>query len=306
MIWLTLALATAFFYAVQGAWTKRLTRTVRPTVANWAIFAFAFPALAVYLAVDGVPDAGGKFWLVAAVNTGLYVLSFHLYVTAIQRGDLGLTYPLLALTPILVVPVEWLVLGDRAGPRGVTGILLVVAGVYALNFDRDEAGLLAPFRALARDPGARRMLGVTLIWSVSGTLDRVAVLDASPALYGATISGAMALALLPLALWKGRPPSADDGGEGGDAGASPPEGLGAALRRRPGALALQGLLFAAMFVCQMEALRLALASYVISIKRSGTLLTVLMGAAFFGEEKLGRRLAGTLVILAGVFLVATS
>lgn len=311
MSWVVLAGGAALFYAVQGAWTKRLTGRVTPATATWAIFAFSFPALAAYLALTGIPQVGGRFWPVLAVNVALGLLSFYLYVSAIQRGDLGITYPLLALTPILVVPVEWIVLGERAGVRGVAGILLVVAGVYLLNFVDRHAPLLEPFRALARDRGARRMMAVTVIWAISGTLDRVAVLEASPGLYGAALSGALGLGFLPFAWRSGR---GDRDVSDGPAGTGDPEGSDeAAGRRLPGALAhhapgllLQGLLFAALFICQMEALRLSLAAYVLSIKRSGVLLTVLLGALFFGERRLGRRLAGTVVILAGVFLVAGS
>lgn len=287
MTWVVLSVATAIFYAVQGAWTKRLTRDVSAMVATWAIFAFSFPVLVLYLAFQGLPAVSGRFWPALLANGALYLLSFYLYVSAIQRGELGLTYPLLALTPIFMVPVEWFLLGDRVGARGLAGIGLVVVGVYLLNFAGLRAPLLEPFRALLRDPGARRMLGVTLLWSVSGTVDRVAVLEASPAVYGASISALMGLAFLPLALRRA--------GRGED--------LREAIPRRTGGLGLQGLLFAALFICQMEALRLSLAAYVIAIKRSGTLLTVLFGTVFFGERRLGVRLGGTLIILTGVFLV---
>lgn len=321
MVWLLLAFATAVLYAAQGGWTKHLTDGVSPGVATWAIFAFAFPFLLLYLVVRGVPPVGPRFWGVLAVNSALGVLSFYLYVTAIQRGELGITYPLLALTPIFVIPVEWLLLGDAASARGMAGIALVVAGVYLLNLPERGASVAEPFRALARDPGARRMLAVALLWSLSGTLDRMAVLVSSPAFYGAWISGVLGVLFVPLAL-RGSRSGADTGEAGGAGGPERPAAEGprdsaatieasagglrllAALRERPGALALQGALFAGMFVCQMEALRLALAAYVLSIKRSGALLSVFMGARFFGEERLGRRLAGTAVILAGVVLVA--
>lgn len=306
MTWLPLAAAAAVLYALQGAWTKRLTRSVAPAVATWAIFAFALPLLALYLFVRGVPEVGAGFWPVLAVNTLLYLVSFRLYVSALQVGELGLTYPLLALTPVLVVPVEWILLGERAGLAGIVGIVLVTGGVYLLNLPPERRTFLEPFRAVARDPGCRRMLGVALIWAVSGTLDRVAVLRSSPAFYSATVSLALTGLLLPWAWRSGETPTdpeRDPGGRG-DEDALP--GLRTALRRHPAALALQGLLFAAMFASQMEALQLSLAAYVLTVKRSGTLLGVLLGGLFFRERRMGLRLAGTAVVLAGVYLVATS
>jgi len=285
--WPLLAVGAALFYGLQGAWTKRLTRRVPPIVAAWAIFAFAFPALAVYLATRGVPDLEPVFWLALLGTCSIGLLSFYLYASAIERGDVGLTVPLLALTPILLVPVEWALLGDVPGLRGLGGILLVVAGVYLLNLRDVRAGLLAPLAAPLRDPGARRMLAVAALWSVSGVLDKVAVTSSSTAFYGALQTAVLGVAFLPL--------------------------IARSDRVRPGTighnwrgLTLQGALYAAMFIVQMEALRLTLAAHVITIKRSGAIVTVLLGALAFGERDLGPRLVGTVVTVLGVLLVAGS
>lgn len=298
MTWFLLAVVAALCYALQGAWSKRLTETVSRQAATWAIFAFSFPLLAVYLAVDGLPAVETRFWWVLAVNLVLYVISFRLYVSALEVGELGITYPLLAVTPVFVVPVEWAVLGDRVGLLGLAGIVLVATGVYTLHLERRTKSLLAPFRALAARPGARRMLAVALVWAVSGTLDRAAVLSASPAAYGVAISLGVGLALAPSALrdvgFAFVPGAEDDAGE--------PRSRRAVL----GGLGVQGLLFAVMFVAQMEALRLSLAANVITVKRSGTLLTVVLGGMLFREKGLAQRLAGTVVVLVGVYLVARS
>ncbi len=286
MTWLLLALATALFYGLQGVWTKWITRTVSGAAASWAIFAFAFPLLATCLAFQGLPPVEERFWPALLTNVAINLVSFYLYVSAIQKGDLGLTYPLLALTPVFVLPVEWLLLGDFPGARGLGGIALVVLGVYLLNFSERRAGWFAPFGAVLRDPGARRMLAVAIIWSVSAVVDKVATISSSPAFYGTLESGLIALAFVPLVMRQG-------------------EGFRAALSRKTWwLLAVQGLLFALMFVVQMEAIQRTLAAYVISIKRSGAIVSVLLGAFLFGEPRLRERLAGAVVILAGVLLIA--
>ena len=292
MTWALLAAGAATAYALQGAWTKRLTGWTTTAVATWAIFGLSFPLLAAYALLRGVPDVANSFWWALAANVAVQLFAFRLYVSAVTEGELGTTYPLLAVTPALVVPVEWLLLGDRPGPRGVLGIVLVVAGVYLLQLRGGGRSPLAPLRALARDRGARRMLLVAALWAVTGTVDRVAVLASSPSFYGAALSLALGIGFLPAAL-------RDRGGDGDGAT------LRDALSRRPGPLAIQGLIFAAMFVTQMEALRLAIASYVLSIKRSGTLLAVFLGGSWFEESGTGRKAAATMVLLAGVVLVAT-
>lgn len=312
MTWLLLAAAAATFYALQGAWTKRITAEVSRLSATWGLFAFSFPLLGGYLALRGVPAVEPAFWPALAANLFvLYPLSMYLFVSAMTKGDLGLTYPLLALTPIMIVPVEWLLLGDTPELQGLAGIVLVIAGVYLLNFRREDASLLAPFAAVARDPGARRGLAVAVLWAVGGTVDRVAVVHSSPAFYGTVITGGLTLlGLVPLA-WTGafrRPGRSAGGGEPSsgeaDPGGSDAGSLSLLTPRAAGFLLVQGLLNGLMFVCQMEALRLSLAAYVITIKRTGTLLSVLLGWAFFQEGLVRKRLAGAAVIVAGVALVA--
>lgn len=286
MTWLVLAAGSALFYALQGVWTKRISARVPLISATWAIFLFSFPLIGLAMAVDGVPTVGPRFLPAVLATTVLSVVSFSLYVSALHRSDIGLTYPLLALTPVLLVPVEWLLLGDLPERIGLAGIALAVVGVYLLNFGRREGGVLGPLRAIARDSGARRMLAVALLWGVGAALDRVAVLDSSPLFYGTVLTGLVSLAFLPIVLLRGG-------------------GLGAALRPGiRGALMVQGGLFAAMFVFQMAAVELTLASYVVSVKRSGAIITVILGALLFREQGTRYRLAGTTVILLGVFLIA--
>jgi surface polysaccharide O-acyltransferase-like enzyme len=44
-----------------------------------------------------------------------------------------MTYPLLALTPVFVVPVEWVLLDEIPGRIGLVGIVLAVLGVYLVH-----------------------------------------------------------------------------------------------------------------------------------------------------------------------------
>ncbi len=293
-MWAVLAVGTAVFYALHGAWSKRVAAAVGPLLAGWSLFAFAFPLLLLYLLGQGIPEIGARFWPVWIANATLNVGASYLFLSALRMGDLGLTFPLLALTPIFVLPIEWVLLRELPGPWGAVGVLLIVSGVYLLNFGDRRAGFLAPLAAIGRDPGGVRMLGVAVIWSVTGTLDRVAVLESSPAFYGVMLSSGVALLFLPLIWISERGPTfAAPRGRSGDGVLSR---LGTAGR---GVLVLHGLLFATMFVLQMEALNVALASYVLSIKRTGAILAVLLGYAAFQEGALRERLTGTVITVVG-------
>jgi uncharacterized membrane protein len=59
-----------------------------------------------------------------------------------------------------------------------------------------------------------------------------------------------------------------------------------------------------MILSQFTALEMTVASYVIAIKRAGMVLAVLFGHFFFKEKHLRERLAGALLMTAGVILLS--
>ena len=189
MIWPVLAGGTALFYALHGGWSARMSRRIGAVLGGWALFSFALPILLVYLSVRGIPEVDAGFWPAWGVAVVGNLAAWYLFFAALRLGDLGIIYPLLALTPVFVVPVEWVLLRETPAAAGLLGIGLVVVGVYLLNFRAIRTGLLAPFTSLIRDGAAVRALAVAVIWSVTGTLDRVAVLESSPAFYGFMLSG---------------------------------------------------------------------------------------------------------------------
>jgi drug/metabolite transporter (DMT)-like permease len=303
MTWAVLAGGSAVFYALHGGWSTRISRKGGAVFAGWALFTFALPVLGAYLALRGVPTVAPRFWPVWGSNAVMNLGALYLFFSALRSGDLGITYPLLALTPLFVIPIEYVMLGELPGPWGLVGVLLIVLGVYLLNFQGVGAGLGAPFRALSRNRGALQMLAVAVLWSLGGTLDPVAVVASSPAFYAFMFSVALSgLFLVVLLLGRKRSAPVQGGALGSPPGPSGPHLVG--LRAhvagfRAWELALHGSLWATMVTFQMEALLLAQVSYVLAIKRTGTLLAVLLGYVAFREGSLAPRLFGALITLAG-------
>jgi uncharacterized membrane protein len=64
-----------------------------------------------------------------------------------------------------------------------------------------------------------------------------------------------------------------------------------------------GLFAATRIIFQMLAINLALVSYVISIKRTSVLFSIFFGYLVFKEKGVRGRLAGALLMLAGVLLI---
>lgn len=293
MLWFALAIVVAVTYAAQGLCSKRLLRDHSEARVRWLLFVVATPLLAGYLAVRGLPEVRPGFWPVLAIAAVGGVLSFWLFMRALQLTDLSIAYPLISLTPLVMVPVEFVLLGDLPRATGLLGIVAIVAGVYVLNLSSGRTRPLDPLRAVLRDRGALFALALAGVWAVTGVIDKVAINHSSPAFYAPLMALSIALLFTPAALRA----DAQDG-----AGDTPGQATGASSKDLLFIL-LQGLFFAIMIVAQFEAIRLTLVSYVISIKRSGTLLGVLFGYLFLAEREFGYRLAGAAVIVVGIFLL---
>jgi len=283
-VWVPLAAVTAVAFALSGTYAKALSSRAHVYAITWAMMTLTLPWSAALLALDGVPTVRPGFYSAALASVVLNMVSMTLEVKALSVSPLSLTVPFLAFTPLFMLATSYLVLGEVPDAKGVAGIVLVAAGAYAINLEKVRGGLLCPLKAIAREPGSRIMLLVALLWSVSAVYDKKATLASSPAFYTTFFAAAAGVLYAPA--------------------------LVVGLRRKPVGremvprLFLLGLVCAVMVLSQFAALRLALASYVIAVKRSGMLLSVVLGRVLFKERSLAVRLLGAALMIAGVVTIS--
>lgn len=284
MTWVLFAFLTAFFESAKDIFGKRGLAKSDEYVVAWAWRFFAVPFLLPPLLLTGIPPLDREFFLALAVSGGLNVLTSVLYLRALRLSDLSVTVPMVTFTPLFLLLTSPLLLGESPSPLGMSGVLLIVLGSYLLNIRTRALGYLAPFRALLSEPGPRLMLLVALIWSITANVDKIGLQHSSPMFYGFAVNAFLALALLPLALPRLR-------------------GKGQALQANLGNLLAIGGAGGLTIACQMVALNLAIVPYVIAIKRTSTILSVLWGTLILREPGLRERLLGTVVMVLGVVLI---
>ena len=270
----------------------------------------------------GPPSPGDRFLTALLVSGSINAVATPLIVWALKHGDLSLVAPLTSLTPLFMLGTGVLVLGEVPSALGGLGVAVIVAGAYLLNLTDRRLGLLAPFRALVRDAGARAMLLVAFLYSVSSTYDKVGTQASSPLFWAASVQAVVASVLVPLAAWRWRIRRRRSGVSGSSdpsrqTGPRSPRDPTTTATAEDGAAAtlagvevgpvtatlLAGAILAIGLAAQMTALTLTLAAYVISVKRISTLFGVLLGHALFHEADLRQRLLGAAVMLAGFVLL---
>lgn len=229
------------------------------------------------------------FWGWMAVLAPLELAAMLLYMRAIRDHALSLTLPYMAFTPVFIVVIGRLLLGETVSDQGLAGIALVVAGSWLLNFESvgrlSARALLAPFRAVLRNPGSRMMLLAAVIYAFTAAGSKAAMQSVGSegfgALYFAVVGGA---ALVAVSLVRPRAWSI--------------------LRERPAASLVVAGLMALMVVTHFAAIAQVEAAYMIAVKRTSLLFGILYGALLFGERHLGRHLLAGGLMVAGVALIA--
>lgn len=284
MTWVLFAFLTAFFESAKDVFGKKGLQRSDEYVVAWAWRFFAIPFLLPPLLLTGIPALDREFFLALAVSGGLNLATSVLYLRALRLSDLSVTVPMVTFTPLFLLLTSPLLLGESPNALGMTGVLLIVLGSYLLNLRQRSRGYLAPFKALLREPGPRLMLLVALIWSITANVDKIGLQHSSPMFYGFALNAFLAIGLFPLALRRMR-------------------GNRLALQANFGNLLAIGACGGLTIACQMYALSLAIVPYVIAIKRTSSIMSVLWGALLFREAGLRERLTGTVVMVAGVALI---
>jgi len=284
MLWFILSLLTAITHAARAAVSKKLLQNVDEYLVAWATSFFALPFMIITLFFFGLPKIDNVFWIALSMGVLLNTITTILYFKSIKVSPLSLTVPFLTFTPLFLLITSPIMLGEFPSLLGVIGILLIVFGAYVLNIQTLHKGFLAPFKAIFKEKGSVLMLIVALIFSIAANIDKIAILHSNPIFYILTFHIFLTLIFTSIIHFKSKDKIEK-------------------IKRNYKGLILIGFLFAVMIMAQMIAVKLTLVPYVISIKRTTAIFSVIFGYLFFKEKNFKQCLLGAIIMVIGVFLI---
>jgi drug/metabolite transporter (DMT)-like permease len=290
--WILFPLAAALFQASRLAVTKRLSfdfsaRTLTLYV-NLASLMVTLPLIIWYHDIPLQEPIYVLVVLAGAVFSGLGGWSLN---AAIKGGDISVVGPTMTLTPAFVLMIEWLLTGSLPGPRGLFGLAILVSGSWLISLQRPIPHWYDPLRRLFLEPGSALTLTAALCFAAASTLGRIGIGMSDPLSFAVVVAIINPVVLVVI-FWSQDKHFLRD--------ALPPD-----LGRHAAALILLGLLFALMRMADQIALSLTLASYAMTVKRTGGVMSVLLGHWYFREGRLATRLTGSLVMLLGLMLLVS-
>ncbi len=287
MVWYIFSFLNAFFESLKDVYGKKGLKVVDEYVVAWSWSFFTLPFLIPIVLFTGIPNLGNQFWLALLVGGGLNVPATILYMKAIKLSDLSITIPMITFTPLFLLLTSPLIVGEFPSSVALIGIFLIVFGSYVLNLNKRQKGYLYPFQALLKEPGPKLMLLVAFIWSITANFDKVGVLNSSALFWVLAANAFISAAMFPIVLVASRKSIKQ-------------------ISKSLNYLVPLGFFAAVSLVFQMIAIGMTLVAYVISIKRTSAIMSVLFGHFIFKEKGLKERLLGTIIMIIGVLLITLS
>lgn len=286
-MWIVYSLLTAFSLATSDALTKRALSSGDEYFIAWERLLFALPVLLISLLFIEFPPLDKTFWLATLCALPLEITAIILYTKALKSSPLSLTMPFLALTPVFLILMSYLILGERVSKEGAAGIILMAAGSYLLNIHKIKKSLLEPVKAIFREKGSVMMIAVAFIFSFTSSLGKMAIEHSSPVFFGAFYFILVFLLFTPIAVMKNR-------------------GGIIIAKKDIIPLASIGVTYSLMIIFHMLAMNLVNVAYMISVKRTSLLFSILYGCFLFNEERIAGKAIGSVIMLSGFILIVFS
>jgi len=283
---------------------KQIMLRQNATAATFAYRSLStlFVAIAVIvLARTGTPVRivdGGAFFGIPflhwspAVTFGAYMVALTAilgyaswaHLKAFQLSALSTTAPLLSFTPVFVIFTGWVGFGEVPSWTKVLGIVLIVAGAFAIHIDLLAESWLSPFKALVGETGSRYMMAVALLYAISGPIEkRVVLMSGAFTEALAYAFGTMALFFALSLAFRVDPRTP--------------------FRQEPWTVFWLACSDVLVLVTQLVAAALMPVVVGISLKRAGTIVIVLLGWLWFKEKGISRKLLGSAIMVVGVLLI---
>ena len=298
--WTWYALLAAISTASTDALIKKYLSFLSPVEMAMARFVAPVPLLVPLLFLTKIPHLSPTFWSTVVLLVPLEFTAMFLYMNALRTSQMSLSIPMLAFSPSFIVVTGWLILGEDVSFKGFCGIMSTVFGAYLLHvIPGGDRGVLEPLKALFKYKGSRYMLGVAFIYSITSCLGKKAILLSSPTFFAPFYFSLLGVTLPLFYAFSSKKRLFH-------------QVLVAVRSRASHVLALLpvfvgiGVLQALMVYSHMISISMTNAAYMITVKRTSLLFSILLGATLFGERPLVPRLLGGSLMLFGVFLVVTS
>ena len=295
MLWLLLGIASGFFFSVYHIINKIFIKDRDPIYFAYSLMIMigliSFPFLIILRKHIILNLKAILFFSVIAL---IIVVAQSLYFASLKLGEVSKTAPLLTLTPLFTLVIAMISLHELPSYIAITGIILLVIGTYLLNYTKNSHfDVLEPFKLLVKNKSSRYMMIVTIIYGLGSVIDKHLILS-SNALTRILLYSYFSIPIFSIYLiFK-------------DGANNMIEKTRMNISKYYKPLIFILVVNYLVIIPQMWGISLTNTVFVISLKRTAAIFTVIFAYFIFHEKKdFMTTLIGAVLMVAGVFLIVT-
>ena len=227
---------------------------------------------------------------VAAMGASMLgnVLAFIVYNYSVKEGELSRIVPLTRLTPIFAAAIAALVLGEKIDLKLASGILLATTGAIIVLKEKHISYLKSVEDGLHVKALQAAVLS-SVLYGATSVADRYATQVIQPEIYTISTYIALTTGMMVFIRLKFQ---------------NPRDKITSTFKEYPGFYTLTGLIAASSTLAIFKAFSQASAAQVTTVQQFQVLIPVISGVILFDEGELLRKLAGSIVLIAGIGLTA--
>lgn len=245
------------------------------------------PFLLVGFLFYDVPRVSVNFYIVIIINAVVWLIALFLFMKALQMSDMSVSIPMLSFSPIFLLFVSYILLGEFPSLVGLAGIIVVVAGSYILNISSVKYGYLEPFKLIFRNKGIFYMLVAAFLFSITASLAKMAINLSNPAyfIFVHYLLTSVFLAILffrKISTYKKH------------------------LKKSFKYFLVSGVAGAFSELAVSAAFSMAIVPYVISLKRINVIFSVIFGFLLFKEKNFKHAITGAIIMFIGAAMIILS
>ncbi len=273
------------FGSAKDLVSKKLSFNVHTTVNTFASFAYALPGYFLVMLLFysiGLEDFSfsGKFFLYVFLRSITDICAEWCKMRSFLLGDISLVSCFFSLDLFFLLFTSYLITGDVIPPAGILGIVVVVLGTLVAAY---------PIFKQGRDKIKKNISAILMsslsafFFSLNNSLDRLAAQNSSPLFSAFTMTFFSCLFLLPLLLKHKKSLHV--------------------LKSQNKLFFFRGVLELLFMTSKMTAVRYLPAPYVVGLRKSTVIFSIIGGKLLYNEKDFKVRLLSGLIILVGVFLI---
>ena len=282
-MWVIYAVLNPFIDASRNVFSKKASLNVDSLVVSWGNN--FVPFLLFLPVVFFIELKFNQQFIISVIISGtINTAAAILYHRAISQGEISVVVPMLSFTPLFLLVISPIIVGEFPTSKGFIGIILIVVGSYLLNVNLKEKGILFPLKSLMKNKATRYMLIVAFIWSISANFDKKGIEASSILQYILFINLFVTIGTTIFVISKGK------------------FSLQSVWRERKN-LFFVGALTSLGYFVHMTALAMTLVAYVIALKRTSGMITVVLGYLILKEQNIKERLLGSTIMFLGVLFI---